>query len=49
MRIIKTKRSLYNKAEKEILENHNYSLPQITVIEISGSKEYLGWIEKEAS
>jgi periplasmic divalent cation tolerance protein len=47
MCIIKTRRSAYARVEKEILRSHNYSLPQITSVRISGSKGYLDWISKE--
>ncbi len=46
MLVIKTKRSVYKWVEKEILGNHNYDLPQITTIKISGSHSYLDWINK---
>ena len=47
MCIIKTKKSVYKWVEKEIVDNHNYRLPQITSVRITGSRNYLEWINKE--
>ncbi len=48
MLIIKTKKSLYNKVEKEIKRNHNYTVPEILEIPImSGNKAYLKWLDSE--
>ena len=45
---IKTKKSLYNKIEKEILLFTNYETPQIVSYEIKdGFKGYLDWINNE--
>lgn len=42
---IKTTKSAYRNVEAEILKRHNYSLPQVTAIDIAGgSKDYLGWM-----
>jgi periplasmic divalent cation tolerance protein len=42
----KTKVKLYKKAEKIILCNHSYKLPQIICLPIlDGSKFYLDWID----
>lgn len=47
MCVIKTTKSAYKKVESEIIKNHNYSLPQITAINLAGgSKSYLDWIGK---
>ena len=46
--LIKTKKSLYQKVEREIKKIHPYDLPEIIATPIiSGSKGYLNWIKKE--
>ena len=46
--LIKTKKSLYQKVEREIKKIHLYDLPEIIATPIiSGSKGYLNWIKKE--
>ncbi len=46
--IIKTKRTLYKSIEKAIKNIHPYELPEIVATPIiEGSREYLGWIQKE--
>ncbi|OGD36808.1 hypothetical protein A2850_02425 [Candidatus Azambacteria bacterium RIFCSPHIGHO2_01_FULL_51_74] len=46
--IVKAKRSQYKKIEKEIKKVHPYELPEIIAMSIiEGSREYLGWIQKE--
>ena len=46
--LIKTKKNLYKKVENEIKKIHPYKLPEIIATPIiSGSKEYLSWIESE--
>ncbi|MEM3422657.1 MAG: divalent-cation tolerance protein CutA [Candidatus Bilamarchaeaceae archaeon] len=43
---IKTKKSLYKKLERFILENHPYKIPEIIAIEITKkSKNYGEWIK----
>ncbi len=43
---IKTRKSLYRKIEKKILEIHPYEVPQVFSYEISqGYSPYLKWIE----
>ena len=43
--IIKTRKSLYRKVEKEIKECHTYEVPEIIVTSVnSGSRAYLGWL-----
>ncbi len=45
---MKSKESLYNEIEKEILENHPYEVPEIIMTEIKdGYYEYLNWIKEE--
>ncbi len=44
--VIKSRRALSAKVEKEIKRIHPYELPEITTAEISGSNEYLSWIKK---
>lgn len=46
--IVKTKISQYKKIEKVIKKIHPYELPEIIAVPIiKGSREYLGWMEKE--
>jgi periplasmic divalent cation tolerance protein len=46
--IIKTKKDLYEAVESEIKRLHSYEVPEIIALPIlSGSKEYLSWIEEE--
>ncbi len=46
--IIKTKTELYEKVEEEIKKLHKYETPEIICTPIiSGSSEYLNWIEKQ--
>lgn len=46
--IIKTKMELYKSIEKAIKNIHPYKLPEIVATPIiEGSREYLGWIQKE--
>ena len=46
--IIKTKKSLYNKVEKEIIANHDYEIPEIIAVPIlNGNKAYLNWLNSE--
>ncbi len=45
---IKTKKSLYKKVEKVIIEIHPYEVPEIIVIPITGgSRDYLKWLSAE--
>ncbi len=44
MCIIKSQRKLFDKIEAEIIQIHSYELPEITMSDISGNKEYLLWI-----
>jgi periplasmic divalent cation tolerance protein len=46
--LIKTKKSLYKKAEREIKKAHPYDVPEIIATPIvAGSRAYLNWVEKE--
>lgn len=46
--IMKTKTQLYAKIEEEIKKLHKYDIPEIICIPIiSGSKDYLNWIEEQ--
>jgi periplasmic divalent cation tolerance protein len=48
MCFIKTERALYDRLEKAIKEIHPYETPEIVAVPIiSGSKEYLGWLDSE--
>lgn len=44
---IKTKSSLYQEIEKDILKNHNYDTPEIVKVDIEdGYLEYLNWMDE---
>lgn len=44
--LLKTKKSLVQKVEKEILRLHRYEVPEIIAFPIdSGNERYLAWIE----
>ena len=46
--IMKAKCSSFKKIEEEVKRLHSYVVPEIIAIPIiAGSKEYLGWINKE--
>jgi periplasmic divalent cation tolerance protein len=47
--VIKSRREQFVQVQKEIKRMHSYELPEITVAKISGSKEYLSWIDKNTS
>ena len=48
--VIKTKKTLFRKLEKEVLANHSYTVPEVIALPISeGSKNYIGWLESELS
>jgi len=45
---MKTKKELYKRIEKVILENHNYELPEIIAYDIElGYDKFLDWIDSE--
>jgi periplasmic divalent cation tolerance protein len=45
--VIKTKKSAYTKLEKAVKSVHSYSTPEIIALPIiSGSRDYLNWIQK---
>ena len=44
---IKTRNTLYEKLEAMIKKLHPYETPEITAIPLSGSREYLEWLEDE--
>ena len=45
--ILKTKKSLFKKVEKVVKSLHSYQTPEIIALPIvTGSKEYLGWINE---
>lgn len=45
---IKSKKTLYDELEKTIKEVHPYETPEIIAVPIiSGSKDYLGWLNNE--
>jgi len=46
--LIKTERNLYPELEEEIKKAHKYETPEIIALPITtGSKDYLGWLDKE--
>ena len=46
--ILKVRRGSFKKIEKEVKRLHSYEVPEIIAVPIiAGSREYLGWIEKE--
>ena len=46
--VFKTKKELYRRLEDFIRQNHPYQTPEIIAIDIvSGSSDYLNWIESE--
>lgn len=46
--MIKTERNLYPELEEEIKKAHKYETPEIIALPITtGSKDYLGWLDKE--
>ena len=47
--IMKTKKSLVKKLEKELIQKHPYELPEFVVLPIEGSKKYLDWISKSTA
>lgn len=48
MLVIKTRKSLVPAIEKKVRENHPYEVPEVIAVSIlSGSKEYLSWIDSE--
>jgi periplasmic divalent cation tolerance protein len=45
---IKTKKEAYSKLEEKIQGIHPYDIPEIIALPIlTGSKDYLGWIDRE--
>jgi len=45
--LIKTKKSLYDKLESYIIENHSYDTPEIIMLNIDdGNEKYLDWIKE---
>jgi periplasmic divalent cation tolerance protein len=46
--IIKTRKNLVKRIEKTVKENHPYEVPEVIAIPVvSGSVDYLDWLEKE--
>ena len=46
--LIKTKTSLYDEIEKDIISNHDYETPEIIAVPIDkGFAGYLNWISEE--
>ena len=43
--IIKTIKSNFPRLEREVKAVHPYETPEITAVDISGSKDYLTWIK----
>jgi len=45
---IKSKKGLFKKIEEQIIEIHDYQIPEIIMIPIEdGNKDYLNWLEAE--
>lgn len=48
--LIKTKKDLYKKLERTIIEVHPYKVPEIMASPVTdGNPEYLKWIDREVS
>jgi len=48
--LIKTKKNLYKKLEKAIIEVHHYKVPEIIANPVTGGNpEYLKWLDQEVS
>jgi len=46
--LIKTRKKLYKSVEEEVRKLHSYEVPEIIALPIvSGSKDYLYWIDSE--
>ena len=46
--IIKTRKKLYKNVEEEVKRLHSYEVPEVIALPIiSGSKDYLYWIDSE--
>lgn len=42
--VIRTRKSLFPEVEKSIKSQHHYEVPEITVLPMDGSRDYLDWI-----
>ncbi len=48
--VIKTRKALFKKLEKEVKVNHSYSVPEVIALPIlEGSKNYIDWLEQETT
>ena len=48
--IIKTRKSLYSKLERGILNLHPYDVPEIIALPVTaGNEKYLGWLSSETA
>ena len=48
--VIKTRKDLFKKLEKEVTINHSYSVPEVIALPIlEGSKKYVDWLGSELS
>ena len=45
--LIKTRESLVKKIERAVKENHPYETPEVVAVRMTGSSQYLGWIDSE--
>jgi len=46
--IMKTKKTLFNKLNKEVLRLHPYKTPEIIAFKVAGiNKDYASWLKKE--
>lgn len=48
--VIKTKKTLFKKLEKELTAIHSYSVPEIIALPIvAGAKNYMDWLRSETT
>ena len=48
--VIKTRTELYRRLEQCIVDNHDYEVPQIVMVPITGGLGgYLGWIDEQTA
>lgn len=48
--VIKTRKTLFKKLEKEVKVNHSYSVPEVIALPIlEGSKNYTDWLKLETT
>lgn len=48
--VIKTRTELYRRLEQFIVDNHDYDVPQVVMVPITGGLGgYLGWIDEQTA